>query len=144
MHLLTSDPRGNELPFSGKFDSKFRNKRLARIVFVCWEDTWPMAETPSASLRLFYHRSELRAIWRLFIFLSIVVMLIYASNFTVRRLLPGAANTTLFLVREVMDLLVFLFASWIMGRVEDSFSFSLPCVKNFALGDMGCLHSLRS
>jgi uncharacterized protein len=125
LHLLTSDPRrlGNELPFSGvavavSSITNSRNKRLARIVFVCWEATWPMAETPSASLHLFYHRSELRAIWRLLIFLSIVVMLIYASNLTVRRLLPGADNTTLFLVREVMDLLVFLCASWIMGRVE--------------------------
>ena len=83
----------------------------------------PMAETlptvkPSASHRVLYDRSELRAVWRLLIFLSIVVMLIYASNITVRRLLPGADKTTLFLVREVMDFLIFLFASWIMGRVE--------------------------
>ena len=73
---------------------------------------------PSTTHRLFYERSELRAIWRLLIFLSIVATLIYANNLIVRRLLPRADNVTLFLIREVMDFLIFLFASWIMGRIE--------------------------
>jgi uncharacterized protein len=45
--------------------------------------------------------------------------LINASNLMVRRLLHAADDTALFLVREVMDVLIFLLASWIMGRVED-------------------------
>jgi uncharacterized protein len=68
--------------------------------------------------RLFYGPSELRAGWRLCIFLGIVVALINASNLLVRRVLHGADGTTLFLVREVMDFLIFLLASWIMSRVE--------------------------
>lgn len=74
--------------------------------------------SPSALRRVFYGRSELRAGWRLFIFLAVVIGLISASNLMVRRLLHGADEVTLFLVREVMDFLIFLFASWIMGRIE--------------------------
>ena len=73
---------------------------------------------PSVIHRLFYNRSELRAGLRLFIFLAVVIALINASNVTIRRLLPGADDTTSFLVREVMDFLIFLSASWIMGRIE--------------------------
>jgi len=72
----------------------------------------------SAVHRLFNDRSELRVIWRLLIFLSIVVALGYATNLIVRRLLPGADDTTLFLVGDLIDFLIFLFASWIMGRIE--------------------------
>jgi membrane protease YdiL (CAAX protease family) len=68
--------------------------------------------------RVFYGPSELRPGWRLCIFLGIVVALISASNLLVRRVLHGADNTTLFLVREVMDFLIFLLASWIMSRME--------------------------
>jgi membrane protease YdiL (CAAX protease family) len=73
---------------------------------------------PSVLLRVFYGSTELRAGWRLLIFLTIVVACINAGNLVVRRLLHGADDTTLFLAREVMDFLVFLFASWIMGRME--------------------------
>jgi hypothetical protein len=68
--------------------------------------------------RVFYGSSELRAGWRLCIFLGIVVALINASNLLVRRVLHGSDDTTLFLIREVMDFLIFLFASWIMSRME--------------------------
>jgi membrane protease YdiL (CAAX protease family) len=67
---------------------------------------------------LLYNRSELRAGWRLLIFLSIVIALINASNTGTKWLLRGADDATSFLVREVMDFLIFLFASWIMGRLE--------------------------
>src|SRR5215475_10532825 len=98
--------------------TNFQNKRLSGIVFRCWKTGAPIADAvhtvkPSAIHRLFYDRSELRAIWRLLIFLSIVVTLIYANNLTVRWLLHSMDNTTLFLVREVMDFLIFLFTSWI-------------------------------
>jgi membrane protease YdiL (CAAX protease family) len=74
--------------------------------------------SPSALHRALYGPSELRAGWRLFIFLAIVIALINASNPIVRGLLRGADDTILFLVREVMDFLIFLLASWIMGRIE--------------------------
>ena len=68
--------------------------------------------------RVFYGTSELRASWRLCVFLAIVVALINASNLVVRRLLPASDDVTLFLVREVLDFLIFLLASWLMGRIE--------------------------
>ena len=68
--------------------------------------------------RVFYGVSEIRAGWRLAIFLAIVIALTSATNLMVRRLLGGADATMLFLVREVMDLLIFLFVSFIMGRIE--------------------------
>src|ERR1700675_2118371 len=49
---------------------------------------------------------------------AILIALINANNLIVRELLRGADDTTLFLVREVMDFLIFLLASWIMGRIE--------------------------
>ena len=73
---------------------------------------------PSVFHRVFYGSSELRAGWRLCIFLGIVVVLIKASNLLVRRVLHGSDGTTLFLIREVMDFLIFLLASWIMSRME--------------------------
>ena len=76
------------------------------------------AEGPGGMHQLFFGRTELRAGWRLLIFLAIVVVLITASNLAVRSFLHGADDTTLFLVRELLDFLIFLFASWIMGRIE--------------------------
>ena len=74
--------------------------------------------SPSVLHPVFYGPSELRAGWRLLIFLAIVIALINVSNLMVRRLLHGADDTTFFLVREVMDFLIFLLASGIMGRIE--------------------------
>lgn len=67
---------------------------------------------------LFYGPSELRAGWRLLIFLAIVTALIFATNRVVGLLLPHADSTTLFLLFQVINFLIFLFASWIMGRIE--------------------------
>jgi membrane protease YdiL (CAAX protease family) len=47
----------------------------------------------------------------------IVFALTYTSNLLIRRSLH-ADDVTLFLVREVMDFLIFLLASWIMGKTE--------------------------
>src|SRR5579864_6936147 len=74
--------------------------------------------SPPALRRMFYGPSELRAGWRLCIFLAIVIALINATNLMVRRLLPSADSTTLFLVFQVINFLIFLVASWIMGRIE--------------------------
>jgi membrane protease YdiL (CAAX protease family) len=73
---------------------------------------------PDVFHRVFYGPSELRTGYRLLIFLAIVMALINARNLMVRRLAHGADNATLFLVREVMSFLIFLLASWIMGRIE--------------------------
>src|SRR2546422_2146586 len=52
--------------------------------------------SPSVLRRVFYGPSELRAGWRLLIFLAIVIALINVSNLMVRRVLHGADNTTFF------------------------------------------------
>jgi membrane protease YdiL (CAAX protease family) len=73
---------------------------------------------PSVLRRVFYGPSELRVGWRLGIFLAIVIALINATNLIVGRLLHSADRTTLFLLFLVINFLIFLFASWIMGRIE--------------------------
>jgi uncharacterized protein len=69
----------------------------------------------------------------LLIFLAIVVASIHASNFAVRRLLHNADDVAGFLIREVLDFLIFLFASRIMGRIEDRTiaDYGLPWRKMF-------------
>ena len=74
--------------------------------------------SPSVFHRVFYGPSELRVGWRLCIFLAMVLGLINASNLMVRRVLPSADQTTLYLVFLVINFVIFLFASWIMGRIE--------------------------
>lgn len=73
---------------------------------------------PSIVRRAFYNARELRAGWRLLIFIGAITALISAENLSVARLLPHADNTTLFLIREVVDFLILVFVSWIMGRME--------------------------
>ncbi|HYX68428.1 MAG TPA: type II CAAX endopeptidase family protein [Terriglobales bacterium] len=68
--------------------------------------------------RALYGPSELRAGWRLLLFLAMVIALISASGIVVERLFHGAGDAAVFLVRELMDFLIFLLASWIMGRIE--------------------------
>jgi uncharacterized protein len=62
--------------------------------------------------------SFLRSGWRLLIFLAIVIALINATNWIVGRALPSADRTALFLLFLVINFLIFLFASWIMSRME--------------------------
>ena len=76
------------------------------------------SQSPTVLRGVFCNPRELRAGWRLLIFLALVIALVNASNLIVRRLLHSADETALFLVREVMDFLIFLLASWIMGRIE--------------------------
>lgn len=73
---------------------------------------------PSILRRVFYNAQELRAGWRLLIFIGAVTALIGAENIAVARLLPHADNTALFLIREVADFLILVFVSWTMGRIE--------------------------
>lgn len=74
--------------------------------------------SPSLVQRVLYGPSELRAGWRLLIFVGIVAALIFGTNWIVGRLLPGADRTMLFLLFQVINFLIFLFASWVMGRIE--------------------------
>lgn len=67
---------------------------------------------------VFYGPYGLRAGWRLLIFIALVSALIIATDWAVPRLLPGADATTLFLLFQVINFLIFLFASWVMARIE--------------------------
>lgn len=73
---------------------------------------------PSLAHRILYGPLELRAGWRLLIFVGIVAALIYSTNWAVGRLLPGADKTMLFLLFQVINFLIFLLASFVMGKIE--------------------------
>ena len=108
---------------SGSPPKIVRNNRQVGIVFTSKETCDFMTDddqslSPTSFRRVFYGPSELRAGWRLCIFLAIVIALINATNLIFRRLLHGADQTTLFLVFEVINFVIFLFASWVMGRIE--------------------------
>lgn len=67
---------------------------------------------------VFFNSTELRAGWRLLIFVVIVVGLTKSSNWMLGRLLGHADEDARFLAFELMDFLIFLLASAVMGRVE--------------------------
>jgi hypothetical protein len=69
------------------------------------------SRTPTVLRCVFYRTQELRSGWRLIIFLAVVIGLINTTNLLVRRLLRGADDATLFLIREVMDFRIFILAS---------------------------------
>jgi len=76
--------------------------------------------SPSGNLwrRVFFGHKELRAGWRLLIFLAIVVPVMQLSNLMFRRLLHGADAAAVFLLGDLTSFVIFLFASWIMARIE--------------------------
>ena len=96
------------------------------------------AELPQPVIlrRVLYGPSELRPAWRLLIFAGIVFALGKASSLALGRLLGGADDDSRFLVSEVTDFLVFLLASWIMGRVERRTiaDYGLPWRRMFSVG----------
>ena len=53
--------------------------------------------------------------WRLLLFLAIVISLSWLTNFALPR---HGDEALLFLLRDAKDLLIFLFASWVMSRIE--------------------------
>lgn len=74
---------------------------------------------PPSLRRILYGPSELRAGWRLLLFVAIIVVLTVSANLAIRRLSPpGVDRDAQFLIREGEDFLIFLLASWIMGRIE--------------------------
>jgi len=76
--------------------------------------------SPSGNLwrRVFFGHKELRAGWRLLIFLAIVVPVMQLSNLMFRRLLRGGDDAAVFLLGDLTSFVIFLFASWIMARIE--------------------------
>jgi uncharacterized protein len=99
------------------------NKRYVAAVPTCKETRVLMPNSqrsaaPSLFHRIFFGPIELRAGWRLAIFLAIVIALINATNLLFNWLLRGVDKTAVFLIFELINFLIFLFASWIMGRIE--------------------------
>ena len=100
-----------------------RNKRYVAVVPTCKETRvlTPNAQhsaAPSRFHRIFFGPAELRPGWRLVIFLAIVIALINATNLVFNWLLRGVDKTAVFLIFQLINFLIFLFASWIMGRIE--------------------------
>jgi membrane protease YdiL (CAAX protease family) len=79
------------------------------------------ASVPSRSdtfRRVFYNDREVRAGWRLLIFLLIVISLTAVANRLIALTLAGASNDVLSVVRLPEDFLIALLVSWLMGRYE--------------------------
>ncbi len=68
--------------------------------------------------RIFRNDRELRAGWRLLIFLAIVVPPSIGYFWGIRRVMHGAPEAARFLTREVLGLIVILIATAIMARFE--------------------------
>jgi membrane protease YdiL (CAAX protease family) len=66
----------------------------------------------------FYGPSGLRAGWRLLIFFAIVIALLKGENWMIRRYLHGLDDVANFLLFEFSSFITFLFASWLMARIE--------------------------
>ena len=67
---------------------------------------------------LFYGPSELRAGWRLLIFIAILSLLFAVKGMIDRRMIHVIDKDTLFAAGEVMVFFMFLLASWIMAKIE--------------------------
>lgn len=68
--------------------------------------------------RIFYGRRELRAGWRLLIFVGMVAGLMPAGNLVVRTVLPNPGEVASHLTNKIVNVVAFLVASLIMGRLE--------------------------
>lgn len=102
-------------------DFDLRNKKPDDHVYLCSEKRVNKpVEAGSASVipRVFYGENEVRSGWRLLVFMAMVTGAISLENLLVGRLLSAADGATRFLIREVADFVIFLLASWIMGRLE--------------------------
>lgn len=90
---------------------------------------------PSLLHRVFFGRAELRSGWRLLIFFALIFALTNGSGLVLGPLLRGADRDTSFLVSEILDFLIFLCASWIMGRLENRTigTYGLPWQRMFRL-----------
>jgi hypothetical protein len=77
-----------------------------------------MNSLPPLVRRVFVGTSGLRAGWRLLTFVAMVVVLYTGGNRGVGLLFPRGDPDIMFLVREALHLGEFLFAAWVMGRIE--------------------------
>src|SRR5215471_7244449 len=68
--------------------------------------------------RLLYGPEELRAGWRLLIFVGIVALLLAVKGTIDRRVADAIDKQTWFLVGEVIVFFILLLATWTMGRIE--------------------------
>jgi len=68
--------------------------------------------------RILYRSAELRAGWWLLLFVGAVTCITAGGNAAIRRWLGHADGDTLFLVREIMDLVIIFAVSWAAGRIE--------------------------
>lgn len=73
---------------------------------------------PRRARDLFLGPSGLRAGWRLLIFGAIVLPLVYARKAFFRAALGGSDQGTLYVVNKAASFVTFLFASWVMARIE--------------------------
>jgi hypothetical protein len=74
--------------------------------------------SPTFFRRVLYETKEPRPIWRLCLFLMLVLPLLYGGNLAARQFLKGAGPAVLFFVREMRIFLTYLCATWVMGRIE--------------------------
>ena len=66
---------------------------------------------------LFYGRIDLRVVWRLAIFVTIVALL-WISKWWLVRSLPWGNTAGTYLIDKILKFGIFLIASWIMGSFE--------------------------
>lgn len=78
----------------------------------------PAEAAESTIRRLFFGPRELRAGWRLLIFIALIAAFTYGYTLLGRQLLHTSDGAARFLFREACDFLSFLLVSWMMGRYE--------------------------
>lgn len=83
--------------------------------------------------RYFYGTTGLRVGWRLLIFVAILEILFSLNKLVVNPLVYGLDEVAQYLVRDVVDFLDFLLASWIMARIEKKAiaDYGLPWRRSF-------------
>ena len=82
------------------------------------KNEFPETHKPKNLRRIFFNETELRAGWRYLIFAVIVIAILGAKDFFTTRTLMGMDEDIRFLLNEGSAVLAFLFAAWIMGRIE--------------------------
>jgi uncharacterized protein len=78
----------------------------------------PASYKPSRVHYVFYGPRELRAGWRLLLFVGIVAALIPLGNLLARAIIGDVGGLTLQFAKKTVNITVFIAASWIMGKLE--------------------------
>jgi uncharacterized protein len=74
--------------------------------------------SPSRIRQLFFGRDELRAGWRLLLYLAIVSAVILLGNAIARTMTGDAGGLSAQFTRKAVNVIAFLSAAWVMGRAE--------------------------